>query len=170
MDLQDCIQRENGEVTEDALAAWILPISPTQSVAVGRYELKYIEYVNNIVDMPGLPAFCERGFVWRNRFLPALDLWSLFTRRRMPAQNEEHLTAIVAFENKSGAVDLGAILLAGVPKLMAVQPTQSVSVGELRSEWQLIAQAAFKDHQHLYPVLDLTSLFDKTPADLLSLH
>ncbi len=152
------------------LSAWLLPISPTQSVAVGRYELKYIEYVDSVVSLPGLPAFCEQGFMWRNRFIPALDLWSLLTRRRMPSQNSEHLAAIIAYENMQGELAMGAILLAGVPKLVAVTPAQSVAITELHQEWQLLAQAAFKDEGTTYPVLDLRCLFDKTPADLLSLH
>ena len=157
------------EVPQD-LAAWILPISSTQSVAVGRYELKYIEYVDAVVELPGLPAFCEQGFVWRNRFIPALDVWSLLTRRRMPVTNVEHLAAIIAYENAQGEIALGAILLAGVPKLLAIAPAQSVAVTELQQEWQLLAQAAFKDENTLYPVLDLRCLFDRTPVDLLSLH
>ncbi len=152
------------------LAAWLLPISPTQSVAVGRYELKYIEYVDAVVDLPGVPAFCEQGFVWRNRFIPALDLWSLLTRRRMPVNNAEHLAAIIAYENAQGDLAAGAILLAGVPKLVAVTPSQGVPIAELHEEWQLLAQAAFKDENTLYPVLNLRCLFDTTPADLLSLH
>lgn len=158
------------EAVAQDLAAWILPISPTQSVAVGRYELKYIEYVDAVVDLPGLPAFCEQGFVWRNRFIPALDLWSLLTRRRMPINNAEHLAAIIAYENGQGEIATGAILLAGVPKLLAVAPDQSVAITELHQEWQLLAQAAFRYENTLYPVLDLRCLFDKTPVDLLSLH
>lgn len=161
--------RPNESHTED-LAAWILPISPTQSVAVGRYELKYIEYVDAVVALPGLPAFCEQGFIWRNRFIPALNLWSLLTRRRMPATTEEHLAAIIAYENTLGELAVGAILLAGVPKLLPVAATQSVAVTELQQEWQLLAQAAFRDENTIYPVLDLRGLFDKTPVDLLSLH
>ncbi len=152
------------------LSAWLLPISPTQRVAVGRYELKYIEYVDAVVSLPGLPAFCEQGFVWRNRFIPALDVWSLLTRRRMPSQNSEHLAAIIVYENAQGDLAVGAILLAGVPKLVAVVPAQSVAITELSQEWQLLAHAAFKDESATYPVLDLRCLFDKTPTDLLSLH
>jgi len=160
---------QNESAVQD-LGAWILPISPTQSVAIGRYELKYIEYVDSVVGLPGLPAFCEQGFVWRNQFIPALDLWSLLTRRRMPTTNSEHLAAIIAYENAQGEISIGAILLAGVPKLIAVAPVQSVAITELHQEWQLLAQAAFKDENTLYPVLDLRCLFDKTPVDLLSLH
>ncbi|GGY74777.1 hypothetical protein GCM10011613_20300 [Cellvibrio zantedeschiae] len=158
------------ESSEPALGAWILPISSTQSVAVGRHELKYIEYVETVVDLPGVPAFCEHGFLWRNRFIPALDLWSLLTRRRMPATNAEHLAAIIAYETAQGEIAMGAILLAGVPKLVTVVPAQSVAVSDLHEEWQLLSHAAFKDENTLYPVLDLRCLFDKTPADLLSLH
>ncbi len=152
------------------LAAWILPISATASVAVGRYELKYIEYISTCVSLPGLPAFCEQGFVWRNRFIPAVDIHSLLTRRRLPATEGEQLAAIIAYETALGELAMGAILLRGVPKLSSVKPSQSVALTELNPELQLLAQAAFKDANHLYPVLDLRSLFDKTPVDLLSLH
>lgn len=161
--------QEDASVTPE-LSAWLLPISPTQSVAVGRYELKYIEYVDAVVSLPGLPAFCEQGFMWRDRFIPALDVWSLLTRRRMPSQNSEHLAAIIVYENAQGDLAVGAILLAGVPKLVAVAPAQSVAITELHQEWQLLAQAAFKDENTIYPVLNLRCLFDKTPTDLLSLH
>lgn len=157
------------DVVED-LAAWILPISSTASVAVGRYELKYIEYISACVSLPGLPAFCEQGFVWRNRFIPALDIQSLLTRRRLPVAEGEQLAAIIAYENAQGELAMGAILLRGVPKLSSVKPSQGVALSELSNELQLLAQAAFKDGDYLYPLLDLRSLFDKTPVDLLSLH
>lgn len=152
------------------LSAWLLPISSTQSVAVGCYELKYIEYVDAVVSLPGLPAFCEKGFMWRDRFIPALDVWSLSTRRRMQNQSSEHLAAIIVYENAQGDLAVGAILLAGVPKLVAVAPAQSVAVTELKQEWQQLAHAAFKDERTVYPVLNLRCLFDNTPTDLLSLH
>ena len=152
------------------LGAWILPISSTASVAVGRYELKYIEYISACVSLPGLPAFCEQGFVWRNRFIPALDIHSLLTRRRLPVTEGEQLAAIIAYENRLGELAMGAILLRGVPKLSPVKPSQSVALTELSPELQLLAQAAFNDENNLYPVLDLRNLFDRTPVDLLSLH
>ena len=152
------------------LSAWLLPISATQSVAVGRYELKYIEYVDAVVSVPGLPAFCEQGFVWRNRFIPALDLWRLLTRRRMPNQASQHLAAIVAYENALGELAMGAFLLAGVPKLVAVAPAQSVAVEALPQEWQPLALAAFTVEGTIYPVLDVGCLFNKTPTGLLALH
>lgn len=166
------------------LGAWLLPVSPDVTVAVGRYELKYIEYINSCVTLPGVPAFCEQGFVWRNRFIPALDIYSLVTRRRMPLPDGEQLAAIIAYENATGTIEMGAILLRGVPKLLSVKPEQSVAISELRREWQLMSQAAFKvevdvnatdlqaavSAQDIYPVLDLRALFDNTPVDILSLH
>jgi hypothetical protein len=168
------VNTQDARVETDAsvqeLGAWILPISASASVAVGRYELKYIEYISACVALPGLPAFCEQGFVWRNRFIPALDIQSLLTRRRVPSADTEQLAAIIAYENAQGELAMGAILLRGVPKLSAVKPSQSIPLTELTPELQLLAQAAFKDENNCYPVLDLRSLFDKTPVDLLSLH
>ena len=158
------------DISEQDLSAWILPISAQASVAVGKYELKYIEYISNCVSLPGLPAFCEQGFVWRNRFIPALDIHSLVTRRRMPVTNKEQLAAIIAYENIQGELSLGAILLRGVPKLSVVKPSQSAALTELSPEFQLLSQAAFKDENNFYPVLSLSSLFNRTPVDLLSLH
>lgn len=166
----DAPESSTTEFAETELSAWLLPVSPTQSVAVGRYELKYIEYVDSVVSLPGLPAFCEQGFVWRNRFIPALDIGSLLTRRRMNLNKTEHLAAMIAYETAGGELAMGAILLAGVPKLIGLVSSQSVAVTELHEQWQLLAQAAFSDGNTLYPVLDLRCLFDKTPADLLSLH
>lgn len=162
--------RVEGESIAQELSAWILPISSSASVAVGRYELKYIEYISACVVLPGLPAFCEQGFVWRNRFIPVLDIQSLLTRRRVPTTDSEQLAAIIAYENAQGELTMGAILLRGVPKLSVVKPSQSIPLAELNPELQLLAQAAFKDENNRYPVLDLRSLFDKTPVDLLSLH
>lgn len=162
---------QNGNSIGDAqdLGAWILPISAHTKVVVGKYELKYIEYVT-CVSLPGLPAFCEQGFVWRNRFIPALDIHSLVTRRRIPGAEQEQLAAIIAYENTQGELSLGAILLHGVPKLAAVKASQSVSLMELTPEFQVLSQAAFKDENNTYPVLNLRSLFTQTPVDLLSLH
>lgn len=152
------------------LGAWVLPISAGTSVAVGRYELKHIEFINTSLTLPCLPAFCEQGFVWRNHFVPMLDLHSLIQRRRMSGSAAEQLAAIIAYEGAMGELAVGAILLRGVPRLIRVAPAQSVSTSELDVDWQRLAHAAFKDDKALYPVLDLRCLFDKSPADLLALH
>jgi chemotaxis signal transduction protein len=152
------------------LGAWVLPISASASVAVGRYELKHIEFVNTSLTLPCLPAFCEQGFLWRNQFVPLLDLHSLISRRRMTLTAAEQLAAIIAYETAEGALAVGAILLRGVPRLIRVTPAQSMSVNELAVDLQRLAHAAFKDEKALYPVLDLRALFDKSPAALLALH
>lgn len=169
-ELQASVAEASSIAQEQELGTWILPISSTASVAVGRYELKYIEYISACVSLPGLPAFCEQGFVWRNRFIPAVDIQSLLTRRRLPATDGEQLAAIIAYENAQGELAMGAILLRGVPKLVSIKPSQSVTTTELSAELQLLAQAAFKEGDQFYPVLDLPSLFGRTPVDLLSLH
>jgi chemotaxis signal transduction protein len=139
-------------------------------VAVGRYELKYIEYINACVRLPGLPAYCEQGFLWRDRFIPALDIHELVSRRRTRVQEEERMAAIIAYENGEGQIDMGAIFLRGIPRLLPVKPEQSVAINNLDTTWQLLAHAAFADQDQCYPVLDLRALFDRTPADLLAMH
>lgn len=152
------------------LGAWLLPIDQTTAVAIGRHELKYIEYVKASVRLPGLPSYCEQGFLWRNRFVPALDIHELVSHRRSRPTDEERLAAIIAYENSAGEVDMGAIFLRGIPRLLPVRPDQSVAVAELETSWQLLAHAAFEDQSTRYPVLDLRALFDRTPADLLAMH
>ncbi|MES2822898.1 MAG: hypothetical protein V4732_04800 [Pseudomonadota bacterium] len=152
------------------LGAWVLPIGHGASVAIGQYELKYIEYIKTSITLPGLPAYCEKGFQWRDHFIPMLDLYSLAERRRIPMAEGEQMVAIIAYENLQGEIHFGAIFLQGIPKLMPVKPQQSVAVTELDTAWRLLSHAAFRDQEILYPVLDLRCLFDKTPADLLVLH
>jgi hypothetical protein len=88
----------------------------------------------------------------------------------MPVTDKEQLAAIIAYKNNQGDMAMGAILLQGVPKLHAVKPQQSVSLTDLAPELRILSHAAFKDGDNLYPVLDLPSLFGRTPVDLLSLH
>lgn len=163
-------QDQNQEQHQE-LGAWLLPIDESTSVAIGRYELKYIEYINASVRLPGLPSFCEQGFLWRNHFIPALDVHQLVARRRESHDlNEERMVAIIAYENAKGKIELGAIFLRGIPRLLPVKPDQSVALSNLAPTWQLLAHAAFQEGEQCYPVLDLRGLFDKTPADLLSMH
>lgn len=152
------------------LGAWLLPVDQSTSVAVGRYELKYIEYVNDCVCLPGLPSYCEQGFLWRDRFIPALDIQQLVTHTRHQNTGQEKMAAIVAYENALGQVDLGAIFLCGVPKLLPITPQQSVAISLLDLPLRLLAHAAFQHQQKSYPVLDLRALFDQTPADLFAMH
>ena len=152
------------------LGAWLLPIDQTTAVAIGRYELKYIEYIKASVRLPGLPSYCEQGFLWRNRFIPALDIHELVSHRRSRVVDEERMAAIIAYENSAGEMDMGAIILRGIPRLLPVKPEQSVAIAELETSWQLLAHAAFEDQAQRYPVIDLRALFDRTPADLLAMH
>lgn len=155
--------------TQD-LGAWLLPVDQTTYVAVGRHELKYIEYVNDCVCLPGLPSYCEQGFLWRDRFIPALDIHQLMTHTRQKQADQEKMAAIVAYENALGQIDVGAIFLQGVPKLLPITPQQSVAISLLDLPLQLLAHAAFEHEQKSYPVLDLRALFDQTPADLFAMH
>ena len=108
--------------------------------------------------------------MWRNRFIPALDIHELVSHRRSRVVDEERMAAIIAYENSAGEMDMGAIFLRGIPRLLPVKPEQSVAIAELETSWQLLAHAAFEDQAQRYPVIDLRALFDRTPADLLAMH
>lgn len=152
------------------LGAWLLPVTDTAVVAVGRYELKYIEYISSSIRLPGLPDYCAQGFIWRDRFVPAVDLQQLALPNEPIISNTERLAAIIAYENSDGSLATGAIYLRGVPRLLQIKPEQSLSINQLETSWQLIAHAAFQAQDRIYPVLDLRALFDSTPADLNALH
>jgi hypothetical protein len=152
------------------LGAWLLPVGDGLQVAVGQFELKYIEHVQDAGSLPGLPAFCERGFVRRKRFIPLLDLPALMARKRLVAAKSEVLAAIVAHQNAQGEIEFGAILLQEAPRLISLAPDQALALGDLPEICRLFSVAAFSHEGIPYAVLDLNSLFSKSPAQLLSLH
>lgn len=156
---------------DERLEAWLLPISKDMTVAVGRYELKYIEYPQTMVALPGLPAYCEQGFVWREHFVPVIDLHGLISRRRPPITEGDDMVAVIAYEQGADSrLAVGAITLRGVPQPVAVDAMQAIPASELEGVWPLLSLAAFRQHEQVYPVLDLCQLFDTTPKELLHLN
>ncbi len=158
--------------TRIPLDAWLLPIGKGMEVAIGQRELKYIEYLTQPVELPGLPAYCKQGFLWRGRFVPALDLLSLATRRRSPGTDGDNTVAIVAYEQRNDLqLGLGAICLRGIPRHIQLDArSQAADVNSLQGIWQLLAAAAFCHDEQIYPVLDLGQLFNTTPNELMTLH
>lgn len=156
---------------DESLEAWLLPIGKGITVAVGRYELKYIEYPQTKLTLPGLPAYCEQGFVWREHFVPIIDLLGLISRRRSPSTENDDMVAVIAYEQGADSqLAVGAIALRGVPQPVAVDAMQAVSATELEGVWPLLSLAAFRQEEQVYPVLDLCQLFDTTPKELLHLN
>jgi len=151
------------------LQAWLLPISESTTVALGQAELKYLEQIHNPVVVPGLPAYSEQGFVWREQFIPILNLQQLVSRRRS-ALPEQQLVAIIAYQSDSLAeLQLGALALSSLPRLTEIEPEQAQPPEALAQHWQPLAHAAFLlQGEQLCPVLDLVRLFDTTPQALLT--
>lgn len=157
-------------MNETELKAWLLPITGESRVALGQAEVKYIEQIQKPVRVPGLPAYCEHGFLWRERFIPLLNLPQLITRRRTPLSAEQ-LVAIVAYQPEgSNEIQLGALALAAVPKLETLTASAARPPAQLPPPWSALAHAAFDYQDQTCPVLDLPKLFSTTPNQLLALH
>lgn len=152
------------------LQAWLLPIGGGMTVALGQSELKYLEQIESPVVVPGLPAYSEQGFIWREQFIPIINLQQLITRRRTPLPDEQ-LVAIVAYQpDTSAELQLGALALSDLPSLTDIDPEQAQPLGVLPRPWHPLAHAAFSLDKQACPVLDLVRLFDTTPHELLTRH
>lgn len=148
------------------LKAWILPLSENLSVALGHAELKYLEQIDKPVAAPGLPAHCKQGFLWRGQLIPILDLCQWVNPQRPPITDEQ-LVAIVAYQPKAGQeLQLGALSLSAVPKLVEVDPDEAQPAENLPMPWRTLAHAAFQQGQNHYPVLNLSGLFSPNDGPL----
>lgn len=164
----------------DQLEAWILPLSDTVSVALGRGELKYLEHVEPISQaeptdqvthavrlerFPAeeLPSSCLSAFRWHERLVPLVSLSKLIhLPENLPegSRSSEQLVAIVAYQTQADeTLRLGALPLYGVPKLVQVDPAQAQPCSQLEEPWREFSHAAFEQGQSRYPVLDLQRVF-----------
>lgn len=160
----------NNRPEEPPLQAWLLPIAEGMTVALGQAELKYLEQVQTPVVVPGLPAYSEQGFIWREQFIPIINLHQLITRRRTRL-SEEQLVAIVAYQSEEEeSLQLGALALSNMPRLAEIDPEQAQPADNLVGAWQTLAHAAFSQDGQTRPVLDLAYLFGTAPHELLTRH
>lgn len=152
------------------LQAWLLPIAEGMTVALGPAELKYLEQIQTPVVVPGLPAYSEQGFIWREQFIPIINLQQLITRRRTPLPQEQ-LVAIVAYQSGDDEpLQLGALALSDMPRLTEIDPEQAQPLDALAGPWQRLAHAVFTRDNTPCPVLDLAHLFGTEPHQLLTRH
>lgn len=158
--------------TSRPLSAWLLTLSDGNEIVLAQGEVKYLEQVSQLVTVPGLPAYSSQAFVWRDQFIPLLQLSHLLTPRPLTTPKAP-LVAIVAYrsaEDDTQALQLGALPLAGKPELIHVTPEQARPLESLKERWPHLSCAALSYREQLYPVLDLTRLFDSTPHALITLH
>lgn len=153
-----------------SLSAWRLTLSDGIEIVLAQGELKYLEQVTQVVTVPGLPAYSSQGFVWREQLIPLLQLSQLLTSRPLTCPNAP-LVAIVAYRSSGKeTLQLGALPLAGKPELIQVSAEQARPVDSLSGRWPHLSCAALSHEEQLYPVLDLSHLFDSTPQALITLH
>jgi chemotaxis signal transduction protein len=144
-------------MSDQQLDAWLLPVADNVTIAIGRYELKYIEHVT-AGDLKA-PLQGVRDFFWRGRYIPVLDVAALAGVETLLPVAGECIVAIVAYEDLAGNLLMGAIFLVDVPQMIHILPSQNVAVESMPHPWPQLAHAAFSYHQRDYPVLNLSALF-----------
>lgn len=155
---------------ERSLNAWLLTLSDGVEIVLAQGEVKYLEQVTQVVTVPGLPAYSSQAFVWREQLIPLLQLSHLLSSRPL-AGPKAPLVAIVAYRSGEGeTLHLGALPLAGKPELIQVTAEQARPLESLSERWPHLSCAALSFRESIYPVLDLSRLFDSTPHALITLH
>lgn len=144
-------------MSDQQLDAWLLPVADDVTIAIGRYELKYIEHVAAGDLKTSLKGAGD--FFWRGRYIPVLDIAALAEVKTLPPVAGERIVAIVAYEDLAGNLLMGAIFLVDVPQMIHIHPSQNVAVEFMPHPWPQLAHAAFSYHQRDYPVLNLSALF-----------
>lgn len=153
-----------------SLTAWRLTLSDGIEIVLAQGEVKYLEQVTQVVTVPGLPAYSSQAFVWREQLIPLLQLSQLLSSRPLTCPKAP-LVAIVAYRSSgSESLQLGALPLAGKPELIRVSAEQARPVDSLSGRWPHLSCAALSHEERLYPVLNLSHLFDSTPQALITLH
>lgn len=142
---------------DQQLDGWLLPIADDVIVAIGRYELKYIEYL--AAEVGYASAKGARDFFWRGRYIPVLDVATLAEASAEDATLSERIVAIVAYEDIAGNLLMGAIFLVDIPQMVHINSSQCVAVELLPHPWPSLAHAAFSYQHRDYPVLNLSALF-----------
>lgn len=150
-------------MSDQQLDAWLLPVADDVTIAIGRYELKYIEHVAAGDVKASLKG--ARDFFWRGRYIPVLDVATLAEAETLPPVAEERIVAIVAYEDIAGNLLMGAIFLVDIPQMIHIHPSQNVAVELLSRPWPQLAHAAFFHQQRDYPVLNLSALFVDQSAE-----
>jgi len=141
---------------DQELSAWILPVADDVMIAIGRYELKYIEHINTTANLVDCTA---KEFFWRGRTIPVLNIAGMINANQTPDNNAARIAAIVAYEDVAGELLMGVIFVVDIPQLVKINSRQSVAVEVLPQPWPLLAHAAFSHRENTYPVINLSAIF-----------
>lgn len=151
----------------NALAAWILPLTSGLEVAIGDQELVYVMPEAGIMlPVPRAPRVALGVLDWDGQLVPVLDL----ARTLMPASPAVHrITALVALgrdSRRKAAAELGALALRDVPRRHEVPPEAQCSLPQALWPHCRYFSACFeREHLPPVPVLDLARWFGAVQAE-----
>ena len=138
--------------------AWMLALDRQLLAAVGERELVHVIETPILLDVPYSPSYCRQVLVWNDIVLPAMDLAAWL--RRQPAQRQQTLAGVFAYQARPGAdPEYGALLLAGIPTRVRVADEQACALPKRPGNWRTLAISCFKQDDNPIPILDLLYIF-----------
>jgi chemotaxis signal transduction protein len=138
--------------------AWMLALDRQLLAAVGERELVHVIETPILLDVPYSPSYCRQVLVWNDIVLPAMDLAAWL--RRQPAQRQQTLAGVFAYQARPGAdPEYGALLLAGIPVRTRVADDQACALPKRPGNWRTLAISCFNQGDNPIPILDLPRIF-----------
>jgi hypothetical protein len=146
--------------------AWLLQLSQNLCVAIGRYELKYLETDYELIQVPGAPDYCNRCIHWQEQLIPVLEaprLLQASTSSAVLASEAAGLAisglAIVAYEGQGQGMGLGALAVVHPPSLVAIAASQALDLQALPPRLRSYSRACFAYQGQSLGCLNLGHLF-----------
>ncbi|BFM16707.1 hypothetical protein R50073_28900 [Maricurvus nonylphenolicus] len=146
--------------------AWLLHLSQHLCVAVGRYELKYLETDYELIQVPGAPDYCNRCIHWQGQLIPLLEAVQLlqdFVSSKSSLASEVSGLAIVAYELQGGGdsqgMGLGALAVTRPPTLVGISAEQALDLQALPPRLRQHSRACFTYQGQSLGCLNLGHLF-----------
>lgn len=147
-------------------SAWILPITPTLSVAISEFELVHLLPDKPTgYKIPKTPHYCEQVIVWEKKIIPLMDLARHFGLAYQAIKyTDDYLVSIVAYRNETtGAVGYGALFLNATPYRVEVSNTQACDLPDSFKRWADYANSCFTIQDDIVAILRLNRLFLPRP-------
>lgn len=154
----------------NTVPAWILSLSATRAVSVGRSEL-----VHTLTDLPKLftipktPYYCQHVMLWQKHLVPVMNLSARFlpvtAQTEIDALNDLHrlgALSIFAYQaENTQQLAYGALLLHAVPQRCEVSDTQHCALPSDFASWRYYVTSCFQtsDTEKAVPILCLERLF-----------
>ncbi len=147
--------------------AWLLDLGHGLHAAVGELEITYLlPDPPKLFAIPHSPVYVPQVLIWQDEIVPLMNL--AMRLALAPEPNPRMLAAILAYQDKPGAVQRhGALWLATPPVRIQVSDALACDLPEPQSNWRRLAFACF-EYAHIgpVPVLNLHRVFSLPLGDI----